>query len=56
LGARRRGIHVGAVDGRRVSYHVGDGDACRALDERPREGVGDPRNDDLVCSEELKNQ
>ncbi len=42
------GVHVGAVDVGAVADHVGDGDAGAAFDQRPREAVGDPREEDRV--------
>lgn len=41
-------VHVAGVDGSRVGNAVRDGDGAGALDERAREGVGEPADDDLV--------
>lgn len=41
-------VHVRAVDRSGVCDAVSDGDGAGAFDERPREGVGDPGDDDLV--------
>jgi len=48
LGRRGRRVHVRPVDRGRVADHVADGDDRGALDHRPGERVGDPREDDLV--------
>lgn len=42
-------VHVAAVNTRSVTNHVTNGNGGRTLDQRPRERVGNPGHDDLVC-------
>ena len=42
LRPRTRRVHIATIDTRGICYHIGDGDAGGALDERSGEGVSDP--------------